>query len=48
MQKILNRTWHCGTMFSHLAVEGYLIPGTVFSHSDAKGLNWLLDVKLVL
>jgi len=22
MQKILNRTWCCGTMLSHLVVEG--------------------------
>jgi len=30
MQKILNRIWHCGSVFSHLVVEGHLIPGTVF------------------
>jgi len=21
MQKILNRTWHCGTVFSHSTIE---------------------------
>jgi hypothetical protein len=37
MQKILNRTWQCGIMCSHLAVEVHLIPGRVFYLSDVKG-----------